>query len=57
MYVVCRITFTFPVSVLHKSTAGRYVRVADGPITARHRFIKNAGWVVTNLFVFTDNLF
>ena len=33
-----------PVSSLHKSIAGRYrpVRVADGPITARHRFIKNA---------------
>ena len=30
-----------PVSILHKSTAGRYrpVRVADGPITARCRFI------------------
>ena len=33
-----------PVSILYKSTAGRYrpVRVADGPITARYRFIKNA---------------
>ena len=33
-----------PVSILHKSIAGRYrpVRVADGPITARCRFIKNA---------------
>ena len=32
-----------PVSVLHKSIAGRYrpVRVADGPITARCRFINN----------------
>ena len=31
-------------SILHKSIAGRYrpVRVADGPITARCRFIKNA---------------
>ena len=30
-----------PVSILHKSTAGRYrpVRVADGPITARYRFM------------------
>ena len=35
-----------PVSILYKSIAGRYrpVRVADGPITARCRFIKNAGW-------------
>ena len=34
----------FPVSLLHKSIADRYrpVRVADGPITARYRFIKNA---------------
>ena len=31
----------FPVSILHKSIAGRYrpVRVADGPITARYRFM------------------
>ena len=38
---------TNPVSILYKSTAGRYrpVRVADGPITARCRFIKNASWV------------
>ena len=36
----------YPVSILHKSIAGRYrpVRVADGPITARCRFIKNACW-------------
>ena len=35
-----------PVSILYKSIAGRYrsVRVADGPITARYRFIKNASW-------------
>ena len=35
-----------PVSVLHKSIAGRYrpVRVADGPITARYRFMENASW-------------
>ena len=35
-----------PVSSLHKSIAGRYwhVRVADRPITARCRFIKNASW-------------
>ena len=31
---------------LHKSIAGRYrsIMVADGPITARYRFIKNASW-------------
>ena len=36
----------FPVSILYKSTAGRYrpLRVADGPITARCSFIKNASW-------------
>ena len=33
---------------VHKSIAGRYrpVRVADGPITARYRFIKNVSWVI-----------
>ena len=38
----------FPVSILYRSIAGRYrpVRVANGPITARFRFIKNASWVV-----------
>ena len=37
----------FPVSILYKSIADRYrtVRVADGPITDRYRFIKNASWV------------
>ena len=37
----------YPVSILCKSIAGRYrpVRVADGPITTRYRFIKNASWV------------
>ena len=45
----------FQVSILRKSIAGRYrpVRVADGPITARCRFLKNASWVrvsiITNL--------
>ena len=36
-----------PVSILYKSIAGRYrpVRVADGPITARCRFVENASWV------------
>ena len=38
----------FPVSILDKSIAGLYrpVRVADGPITARYRFIMNASWVI-----------
>ena len=38
--------FIVPVSILYKSIAVRYrpVRVADGPITARYRFIKNASW-------------
>ena len=37
----------YPESILSKSIAGRYrpVRVADGPITARCRFIKNASLV------------
>ena len=38
-----------PVSILHKSIADRYrpVRVADGSITARCRFIKkNAKWLI-----------
>ena len=41
----------YPVNILYKSTAGRYqpvrpVRVADGLITVRCRFIKNAIWLV-----------
>ena len=33
--------------IVYESIAGRYrpVRVADGPITARFRFINNASWV------------
>ena len=40
---------TIPVSILYKSIVGRYrpVRVADGPITARCRFIKNASRAVS----------
>ena len=65
----CKMTFTvaftnfvsivysslYPVSILYKSIAGRYrpVRVADGPITARYRFIKNAYWVQTWCVLFT----
>ena len=39
-----------PVSSLYKSIAGRYrpVRVADGPITARYGFLKNASWDVVS---------
>ena len=43
-----RHTGAYLVSILYKYIAGRYrpVRVADGPITARYRFIKNASWVL-----------
>ena len=43
-----------PVSILHKSIAGRYwpVRVAEGPITARYRIIKNASWGTSSLCLF-----
>ena len=45
-----RINTVIPVSILYKSIAGRYrpVRVADGPITARYRFIKNASRDIAN---------
>ena len=38
-------------SILYKSTTGRYrpVRVADGPITARYGFIKNASWGMSSI--------
>ena len=38
----------FPICFLYKSIADRYrpVRVADGLITTRYIFIKNASWVV-----------
>ena len=45
LYPVCCLIAVFggpyPVSILHKSKAGCYrpVRVADGPITARYRFM------------------
>ena len=47
LLVGCLYCGSYPVSILHKSIAGRYlpVRVADGPITARCGFIKNASWV------------
>ena len=45
-------TANTPVKILHKSITGRYrpVRLADGPITARCRFIKNASWVQYRAF-------
>ena len=49
----------YPVSIPHKSIAGRYrpVRVPDGPITARYRFMKNASWVESrNLFAKKTNV-
>ena len=55
---------SIPVSILYKSTVDRYrpVRVADGPITARCRFIKNASWVsclITSVYlsIFNDIYF
>ena len=49
----------YPASILCKSIAGRYrpVRVADRPITARHKFIKNAYWVITCSLNFVENIF
>ena len=43
----CKKSISFSVIILHKSIAGCYrpVRVADGPITARCRFIMKASWV------------
>ena len=48
-YRVTAVKRLHPASILYKSVAGRYrpVRVADGPITARYRFIKNAYWAYT----------
>ena len=38
-----------PESILYKSIADRFrpARVADGPVTARYIFIKNASWDVS----------
>ena len=48
----------YPVSILYKSIAGRYrpVSVADGPITARYGFIKNASWVTVVAEVLSNTL-
>ena len=46
-FMLCNILIrTIPVSILYKSITGHYrpIRVADEPITARYRFIKNASW-------------
>ena len=42
----------FPASIIYKSIAGRHrpVRVADGPITARYRFMNNASRFGINPF-------
>ena len=46
---------SIPVSILCKSIADRYrpVRVADWPIKARYRFIKNASWdvIISSLYI------
>ena len=49
----CVSCFVLPASILYKSIAGRYrpVSVADGPITARYRFIKHTYWAVRCLIV------
>ena len=51
LFVLSITWLVFPVSLLYRSIAGRYrpVAVADGPITGRYRFIKNASWVNTSL--------
>ena len=43
---------SYPISILYNSKAGRYrpVRVVDGPLTARCRFIKNADWEAGSAF-------
>ena len=45
-----------PVSILYKPIADRYrpVRVADGPITARYRFLKNTSWDVSGWILLTE---
>ena len=56
------------ISILHKSIAGRYrpIRVAEGAITARFRFIENARWgkgfhfliiLITRVAIVSDNTF
>ena len=42
---------------IHRSVAGRYrpIKVADWPITARCRFIKNASWVLGTIWALSSN--
>ena len=54
--VICQVFWVrITASILYKSTAGRYrpVRVADRPITAHCRFIKNAYWDSFRQFKYT----
>ena len=46
----------YQVSILHKSIAGRYrhVRVADGLITVRYRFMWNTSWGISHIQLFVD---
>ena len=46
----------YPASILYKSIAGRYrpVSYLDGPTTARYRFIKNASWVVQDIYTMEE---
>ena len=51
--------YDIPVSILHKSIACSYrpVRVADGSITTRCRFIKNASWDIGFTLMFCVKVF
>ena len=49
-----------PASILYKAIAGCYrpIRVADGPITARCRFIKNGSWgIISEVFIGNFSVF
>ena len=50
-FILSLFVLHLPVNILYKSIADRYrpVMVADGPITARYRFIKNASWALLGL--------
>ena len=45
--------YRYPVSILYKFIAGRYppIRVADGPITARYRFIRNDKECLSGIYI------
>ena len=51
-YILVLVGGMYSASILYKSIAGLYrpVRVADGPITALYRFIKNASWVISTSY-------